>query len=107
MQLYAVNFSPLLSSLYMFRGAISAHHQEYNVQLYLQPLVKAIVSSQIVTVTCSQCCLALTSKCQCSTVSTATGTNHSVVTDRHCYLLPVWPGTQCQATLGASNNDDL
>ena len=30
---------------------------------------------------------------QCSTVSTATGTNHSISTDRHSYFLPVWPGT--------------
>ena len=29
MQLYAVNFIPLLNSLYMFRAA-HAHHQEYN-----------------------------------------------------------------------------
>jgi hypothetical protein len=41
MQLYAVNFIPPLSSLYMFRAA-HAHHQEYNVQLYLQPLVHTI-----------------------------------------------------------------
>ena len=31
---------------------------------------------------------------QCSTVSTATGTNHSIGTDRHSYFLPVWTGTQ-------------
>ena len=37
MQLYAVNFIPLLNSLYMFRAA-HAHHQEYN---YLQPLVQS------------------------------------------------------------------
>jgi len=28
-------------------GAIHTHHQEYNVQLYLQPLVQTIVSSQL------------------------------------------------------------
>jgi hypothetical protein len=30
MQLYAVNFIPLLSSLYMFWAAHTHHHQEYN-----------------------------------------------------------------------------
>ena len=57
MQLYAVNFIPLLSSLYMFR-VTHAHSQEYNVQLYLQPLVQTIVSAQIITATFSQCGLA-------------------------------------------------
>jgi len=43
MQLYTVNFIPLLSSLYMFRGDTHAHHQEYKVQLYLDPLVQSKV----------------------------------------------------------------
>ena len=30
MQLYAVNFIPLLGSLYMFRGVLHAYYQEYN-----------------------------------------------------------------------------
>ena len=59
MQLYAVNFIPLLSSLYMFWAPHT--HPSSGVQ--------------------------------CSTVSTATGTNHSIDTDRHSYFLPVWPGT--------------
>ena len=43
-------------------GGTHAHHQEYNVELYLQPLVQTIVSAQIVTATFSQCGLALTSQ---------------------------------------------
>jgi hypothetical protein len=43
-------------------GATQAHHQEYNVQLYLQPLVQTIISAQIVTATFSQCGLALTGR---------------------------------------------
>ena len=31
MQLYEVNFTPLLGSLYMFRGVLHTHHQEYNL----------------------------------------------------------------------------
>ena len=45
MQLYAINFIPLLGSLYMFRGFLYTHHQENNFL----------------------------------TVSTATGTDHSIV----------------------------
>ena len=30
MQLYAVNFIPLLGSLYMYGGVLYTHHQEYN-----------------------------------------------------------------------------
>jgi hypothetical protein len=42
MQLYAVNFIPLLGQLY-------THHKEYNFQLYLQPLVQTTLSSQLLT----------------------------------------------------------
>ena len=59
MQLYAVNFIPLLSSLH-FSGGTHAYHQEYNVQLYVQPLVQTIVSTQTITATFSQCGLVLT-----------------------------------------------
>jgi hypothetical protein len=39
MQLYAVNFIPLLSSLYMFRAAHTPIIRSTKFQLYLQPLV--------------------------------------------------------------------
>ena len=61
MQLYAVNFIPLLSLLYMFRAPHTPIIRSTMFQLYLQPLIQTIVSAQIVTATFSQCGLALTS----------------------------------------------
>jgi len=57
MQLYVVNFIPLLGSLYMFR-------------VFLHP----------------------SSGVQFITVSTATGTNHSIVSA--IYVHPAWRGTR-------------
>jgi len=49
MQLYAVNFIPLLGSLYMFRVFYTAIIRS-TIYNYLQPLIKkTIVSSQLLT----------------------------------------------------------
>ena len=55
MQLYAVNFIPLLGSLYMFRVFLYTHHQEYNFQLYLQLLVQTTLSFQLLTPSVACC----------------------------------------------------
>ena len=55
MQLYAVNFIPLLNSLYMFREGTHAHHQEYNC-IYSHWYHHSL--AYVVTATCSQGCLA-------------------------------------------------
>jgi len=47
MQLYAVNFIPLLGSLYMFRVFYTLVIRSTISQLYLQPLVQTIVSSEL------------------------------------------------------------
>ena len=49
MQLYAVNFIPLLGSLYMFRVFYTPIIRSTIFKLYLQPLVRTIVSSQLLT----------------------------------------------------------
>ena len=49
MQLYAVNFIPLLGSLYMFRMFYTPIIRSTIYKLYLQPLVQTIVSSQLLT----------------------------------------------------------
>ena len=49
MQLYAVNFIPLLGSLYMFRVFYTPIIRSTIIKLYLQPLVQTIVSSQLLT----------------------------------------------------------
>ena len=49
MQLYAVNFIPLLGSLYMFRVFYTPIIRSTIFELYLQPLVQTIVSSQLLT----------------------------------------------------------
>ena len=48
MQLYAVNFIPLLGSLYMFRVFYTPIIKS-TIFNYLQPLVQTIVSSQLLT----------------------------------------------------------
>ena len=55
MQLYTVNFIPLLGSFYMFRVFYTPIIRSTIFELYLQPLVQTIVSSQLLTpgVTCS------------------------------------------------------
>ena len=55
MQLYAVNFIPLLGSLYMFRVFYTPIIRS-TIYNYLQPLVQTIVSSQLLTpsVACRQ-----------------------------------------------------
>ena len=47
MQLYAVNFIPLLGSLYMFRVFYTPIIRSTIFKLYLQPLAQIIVSSQL------------------------------------------------------------
>jgi len=47
MQLYAVNFISLLRSLYMFRVPYTPIITRTILQLYLQPLVQSIVSSEL------------------------------------------------------------
>ena len=49
MHLYAVNFIPLLGSLYMFRVFYTPIIRSTIFKLYLQPLVQTIVSSQLLT----------------------------------------------------------
>ena len=49
MQLYAVNFITLLCSLYMFRVFYTPIIRSTIFELYLQPLVQTIVSSQLLT----------------------------------------------------------
>ena len=49
MQLHAVNFIPLLGSLYMFRVFYTPIIRSTIFELYLQPLVQTIVSSQLLT----------------------------------------------------------
>jgi hypothetical protein len=49
MQLYAVNFIPLLGSLYMFRVFYTPIIRSTIFELYPQPLVQTIVSSQLLT----------------------------------------------------------
>ena len=49
MQLYAINFIPLLCSLYMFRVFYTPIIRSTIFELYLQPLVQTIVSSQLLT----------------------------------------------------------
>ena len=49
MQLYAVNFIPLLGSLYKFRVFYTPIIRSTIFELYLQPLVQTIVSSQLLT----------------------------------------------------------
>ena len=49
MQLYAVNFIPLLGSLYMLRVFYTPIIRSTIFELYLQPLVQTIVSSQLLT----------------------------------------------------------
>ena len=49
MQLYAFNFIPLLGSLYMFRVFYTPIIRSTIFELYLQPLVQTIVSSQLLT----------------------------------------------------------
>ena len=49
MQVYAVNFTPLLGSLYMFRVFYTPIIRSTIFELYLQPLVQTIVSSQLLT----------------------------------------------------------
>ena len=80
MQLYAVNFIPLLGSLYMFRvfytpiirstilksvstatgtdhSIVSATYSQRGLVLYLQPLVQTIVSSQLLTPSVAWYCI--------------------------------------------------
>ena len=47
MQLHAVNFMSLLRSLYMFRVFYTPIIRSTTFQLYLQPLVQTIVSSEL------------------------------------------------------------
>ena len=47
MQLYAVNFIPLLGSLYMFQVFYTPVIRSTIFQLYLQPLVQTIVLSEL------------------------------------------------------------
>jgi len=47
MQLYAVNFISLLCSLYMFQVPYTPIIRSTIFQLYLQPLVQTIVSSEL------------------------------------------------------------
>jgi len=47
MQIYAVNFISLLRSLYMFRVPYTLIIRSTIFQLYLQPLVQTIVSSEL------------------------------------------------------------
>ena len=49
MQLYAVNFIALLGSLYMLRVFYTPIIRSTIFELYLQPLVQTIVSSQLLT----------------------------------------------------------
>ena len=49
MQLYAVNFIPLVGSLYMFRVFYTPIIRNIIFKLYLQLLVQTIVSSQLLT----------------------------------------------------------
>ena len=49
MQLYVVNFIPLLGSLYMFWEFYTPIIRSTIFELYLQPLVQNIVSSQLLT----------------------------------------------------------
>jgi hypothetical protein len=49
MQLYAVNFIPLLGSLYVFRVYYTPIIRSTIFKLRLQPLVQTIVSSQLLT----------------------------------------------------------
>ena len=49
MQMYAVNFIPLLGSLYMFRVFYTPIIRSTIFKLYLQPLEQIIVSSQLLT----------------------------------------------------------
>ena len=64
MQLYVVNFIPLLSSLYMFRVAHMPIIRSTMFNCIYSHLVQTIVSAQIVTATFSQCSLTLTSRRQ-------------------------------------------
>jgi hypothetical protein len=47
MQLYSVNFIPLLGSLYMFRVSYTPIIRSTLFKQYLQSLVQAIVSSKL------------------------------------------------------------
>ena len=49
MQLYAVNFIPLLGSLYMFRVFYTPIIRSTILKTVLQPLAQTIVSSQLLT----------------------------------------------------------
>ena len=49
MQVYAVTFILLLGFTLHVSGVLYTHHQEYNFQLYLQPLVQVTLSSRLLT----------------------------------------------------------